>query len=239
MDLINFDAAGPRSLLDFIDSGCAAHASRGNLGAAPSWWLCWMPHRAQWRATARSGRSRRRGNSGAPERLLRRLRERGQDQEADALLDSEVARGTPWALWVQAHRAVRPAGGGRRVARGLLERAANARVGQAVKTVLMERAERAWRGDEADQWAACRRPRLHHAVVELIRSREKAGRLEEAEQLAWKAPAGQRSWALRRLAQDRTGAGHALAAARLRRGLGMGAGHARRTPGKSRRVHRG
>ncbi len=38
-----------------------------------------------------------------------------------------------------------------------------------------------------------------------MQGREKAGLLEEAEQLAWKAPAGQRSWTLRRLAQDRAG----------------------------------
>ena len=37
----------------------------------------------------------RAGNSWALERLLRRLRERGQDHEAQALLDSEVERGTP------------------------------------------------------------------------------------------------------------------------------------------------
>jgi hypothetical protein len=116
-----------------------------------------------------------------------------------------VERGTPWALWVQAHRAVQDENVPDDVRRTLLERAAAARVGQAVRT-LMERAELAGLREEADQWA------LHAAahgyttpLWKLVKGREEAGLGEEAEQLAWRAPAGQRSWTLRRLAQGRAG----------------------------------
>ncbi|MER5905158.1 hypothetical protein ABT150_34610 [Streptomyces mirabilis] len=203
VDLINFEA-GPRSLLDFIDPAVLP------MPPGETWALRQLVALLDATQGAAAGDSALRevaqaGNSWALERLLRRLRERGQDQEADALLDSEVARGTPWALWVQAHRAVHDEQVADDIRRGLLERAANARVGQAVR-VLMERAERAGRGDEADQWALHAAARGYTTPLwELIRSREKAGRLEEAEQLAWKAPAGQRSWTLRSLAQDRTG----------------------------------
>ncbi|NUV62575.1 hypothetical protein [Streptomyces sp. CAI-85] len=91
------------------------------------------------------------------------------------------------------------------VRRTLLERAAQARVGQAVK-MLMERAEQAGRAGEADQWALHAAARGYTTPLwELVRSREEGGQWEEAEQLAWRAPAGQRSWALRRLARERTG----------------------------------
>ncbi|MFD0009010.1 hypothetical protein ACFVJ4_42590 [Streptomyces sp. NPDC127178] len=144
------------------------------------------------------------GNPWALERLLRRLHERGQAQDAEALLESEAARGNPWALWVQAHRAMHDEQVPDEVRRGLLERAAAARVGQAVKT-LMNRAEQAGLTGEADQWA------LHAAaggyttpLWDLVHGREQAGRLEDAEQLAWRAGVGQRSWMLRRLAQRRS-----------------------------------
>jgi hypothetical protein len=205
VDLIDFEA-GPRSLLDLIDPA-ALPMPPGETWALRQ--LVALLDAAQGAAAGDRalGKVARAGNAWALERLLRRLRERGRDQEAVTVLEGEVARDTPWALWVQAHRAVHDAevSDGVRRARALLERAAAARVGQAVR-VLMERAERAGRREEADQWALHASARGYATPLwELVRSREKAGLLEEAEQLAWKAPAGQRSWSLRRLAQDRAG----------------------------------
>jgi hypothetical protein len=110
----------------------------------------------------------------------------------------------PWALWVQAHHALHNEQVSDDVRRTLLERAAAARVGQAVRT-LMERAERAGLAGEADQWALHATARGYTTPLwELVRGREQEGRLGAAEQLAWQAPAGQRSWVLRRLAQRRS-----------------------------------
>jgi hypothetical protein len=145
------------------------------------------------------------GNPWALERLLRRLRERGLAQEAEALLQNEAARDNPWALWVQAHRAVHDEQVADEDCRALLERAAAARVGQAVR-MLMQRAEQSDLTGEADQWALHAAARSYTTPLwELVRGREQVGRPEEAEQLAWRAPDGQRSWMLRRLAQGRAG----------------------------------
>ncbi|MEY2249362.1 hypothetical protein AB8A21_41725, partial [Streptomyces sp. BF23-18] len=55
------------------------------------------------------------------------------------------------------------------------------------------------------QWALHGAARGYTAPLwELVRGREQTGRAEEAERLAWKAPASQRSWTLRRLAQGRS-----------------------------------
>ncbi|MGI3197567.1 hypothetical protein ACRJ4W_00520 [Streptomyces sp. GLT-R25] len=145
------------------------------------------------------------GNAWALEQLLRRLRGRGQMQEAESLLQSEVARANPWALWALAHRALHDEQVPDAVRRVLLERAAAARVRQAVRS-LVERAEQAGLASEADQWALHAAARGYTTPLwELVRGREQEGRLGAAEQLAWQAPASQRSWALRRLAQHRTG----------------------------------
>ncbi|MFC7811137.1 hypothetical protein [Streptomyces olivaceus] len=203
VDLIDFEA-GPRSLLDYLNPAVLP------MPPGETWALRQLVALLDATQGAAAGddalgQVARAGNSWALERLLRRLRERGQDQEAQALLDSEVERGTPWALWVQAHRAVHDGEIPDDVRRALLERAADARVGQAVRT-LMERAEHAERREEADQWALHAAARGYTTPLwTLVQSLEKAGLLEEAEQLAWTAPAGQRSWSLRRLAQDRAG----------------------------------
>ncbi|GAA4145615.1 hypothetical protein GCM10022285_50720 [Streptomyces tunisiensis] len=145
------------------------------------------------------------GNAWALEQLLRRLRERGQAQEAESLLQSEVARANPWALWALAHRSLRDEQVPDAVRRVLLERAAAARGRQAVRA-LVERAEQAGLAGEADQWALHAAARGYATPLwELVRRREQEGRLEAAEQLAWQAPASERSWVLRRLAQHRTG----------------------------------
>ncbi|WP_217213721.1 hypothetical protein [Streptomyces sp. AC550_RSS872] len=144
------------------------------------------------------------GNPWALERLLRRLRERGQVQDAEALLESEASRDNPWALWVQAYRAVHDERAPDEVCHRLLERAAAARVGQAVRA-LMNRAEQAGVTGEADQWALHAAARGYTTPLwDLAHGREQAGRLEDAELLAWRAPVGQRSWLLRRLAQRRS-----------------------------------
>ncbi|MGW6958775.1 AAA family ATPase [Streptomyces chartreusis] len=144
------------------------------------------------------------GNAWALERLLRRLRERGQDQDAEVLLEGEASRGNPWALWIQAHRAMDEGQVADEVCQGLLERAAAAGVGQAV-TALMSRAEHAGLTGEADQWALHAAARGYTTPLwDLVHGREQAGRLEDAEQLAWRAADGQRSWMLRRLAQRRS-----------------------------------
>jgi hypothetical protein len=203
VDLINFEA-GPRSPLDFLDPAVLP-TPPGETWALRQ--LVALLDATQGAAAGDDvlGELAEAGNSWALERLLRRLRERRQDQAADALLNSAVARGTSWALWVQAHRAVHDEDVPDDVRRTLLEGAAAARVGQAVR-VLMGRAEEAGRREEADQWALYAAARGYTTPLwELIRSREKAGRLEEAEQLAWKVPPSQRSWTLRRLAQDRSG----------------------------------
>ncbi|MGW5768646.1 hypothetical protein ACWEVY_05790 [Streptomyces longwoodensis] len=203
VDLIDFEA-GPRSLLDYLNPAVLPMPP-GETWALRQ--LVALLDTAQGAAAGDDalGQVARAGNSWALERLLRRLRERGQDQEAQALLDSEVERGSPWALWVQAHRAVHDGEVPDDVRRALLERAAAARAGQAVRT-LMERAEQAERRAEADQWALHAAARGYTTPLwKLVQDREKAGLPEEAEQLAWKAPAGQRSWTLRRLAQDRAG----------------------------------
>ncbi|WP_430379787.1 hypothetical protein [Streptomyces sp. B1-3] len=203
VDLIDFEA-GPRSLLDHLNPAVLP------MPPGETWALRQLVALLDATQGAEAGDNAlgqvaRAGNSWALERLLRRLRERGQDHEAQVLLDGEVERGTPWALWVQAHRAVHDGEVPDDVRRALLERAANARVGQAVRT-LMERAEQAERREEADQWALHAAARGYTTPLwKLVQGHEKASLPEEAEQLAWKAPAGQRSWTLRRLAQDRAG----------------------------------
>ncbi|MFP8887936.1 hypothetical protein [Streptomyces mangrovi] len=198
VDLINFEA-GPRSLLDSIDPAV--------LPMPPG--ETWALRQLDATQSAAAGDDALRevakaGNCWALERLLRRLRKRGQDQEAQTLLDREVARGNLWALWVRAHRAVHEEVPDD-VLRVLLERAADARVGQAMR-VLMERAEQAGQREEADRWALYAAARGYTTPLwELVRSREKAGLREEAEQLAWMAPADQQSWILHRLAEGRTG----------------------------------
>jgi hypothetical protein len=203
VDLIDFEA-GPRSLLDYLNPAMLPMPP-GETWALRQLVALLDATQGQVAGDDALGQVARAGNSWALERLLRRLRERGQDHEAQALLDGEVERGTPWALWVQAHRAVHDGEVPDDVRRALLERAANARVGQAVRT-LMERAEQAERREEADRWALHAAARGYTTPLwKLVQGREKAGLPEEAEQLAWKAPAGQRSWTLRRLAQDRAG----------------------------------
>ncbi|MET8790489.1 hypothetical protein [Streptomyces pseudogriseolus] len=202
-DFINFEA-GPRSLLDYLNPAVLP------MPPGETWALRQLVAMLDATQGTAAGddplrEAARAGNAWALERLLRRLRERDEEQEAQALLDREVGQGNPWALWVQAHRAVYDERVADDVRRALLERAAQARVGQAVK-MLMERAEQAGRAGEADQWALHAAARGYTTPLwELVRSREQAGREEEAEQLAWRAPAGQRSWALRRLARDRAG----------------------------------
>ncbi|MEU5797353.1 hypothetical protein ABZ800_28080 [Streptomyces sp. NPDC047813] len=203
VDLIDFEA-GPRSLLDYLNPAVLPMPP-GETWALRQLVALLDATQGQAAGDDALGQVARAGNSWALERLLRRLRQRGQDQEAQALLDSEVERGNPWALWVQAHRAVHDENVPDDVRRTLLERAAAARVGQAVR-MLMERAEQAERREEADQWALHAAARGYTTPLwKLVQGREKAGLLEEAEQLAWRAPAGQRSWTLRRLAQDRAG----------------------------------
>ncbi|WP_175411409.1 hypothetical protein [Streptomyces sp. TRM64462] len=203
MDFINFEA-GPRSLLDYVNPAVLP------MPPGETWALRQLVALLDATQGAAAGDDAlgevtRAGNAWALERLLRRLRERNQEQEAQALLDREVGQGTPWALWVQAYRAVHDEQVTDDVRRTLLERAAQARVGQAVK-MLMERAEQTGRAGEADQWALHAAARGYTTPLwELVRSREEGGQWEEAEQLAWRAPAGQRSWALRRLARERTG----------------------------------
>jgi hypothetical protein len=203
VDFINFEA-GPRSLVDYLIPAVLP------MPPGETWALRQLVALLDATQGAAAGDEAlgevaRAGNCWALERLLRRLRERGRNQEAQALLDSEVVRGNPWALWVQTHRAVHDGEVTDDVRRALLERAAAARVGQAVRA-LMERAEQAGRREEADKWALHAAARGYTTPLwKLVQSREKAGLTEEAEQLAWKAPAGQRSWALRRLAQHRAG----------------------------------
>ncbi|SHH28701.1 hypothetical protein, partial [Streptomyces sp. 3214.6] len=203
VDLIDFEA-GPRSLLDYLNAAVLPMPP-GETWALRQLVALLDATQGQAAGDDALGQVARAGNSWALERLLRRLHERGQDHEAQALLDSEVERGTPWALWVQAHRAVHDENVPDDVRRALLERAAAARVGQAVRT-LMERAEQAERREEADQWALHAAARSYTTPLwKLVQGREEAGLGEEAEQLAWRAPAGQRSWTLRRLAQGRAG----------------------------------
>ncbi|MFC8965495.1 hypothetical protein [Streptomyces sp. NPDC057094] len=203
VELIDFEA-GPRSLSDYLTPDVLPMPP-GETWALRQ--LVAMLDRAQGAAAGDRALEEvaRAGNAWALERLLRRLQERGQSRQAQSLLRREVDRATPWALWVQAHRALRDPQAADTVRRALLEQAAAARVGQAVR-VLMERAEHAGLAGEADQWA------LHAAargfdtpLWELVQIREKGGRLDAAEQLAWQAPASQRSWTLRRLAQRRHG----------------------------------
>ncbi|MEU9523227.1 hypothetical protein [Streptomyces sp. NPDC048224] len=203
VDLIDFEA-GPRSLLDYL-TPAVLPMPPGETWALRQLVALLDATQGQVASDDALGQVARAGNSWALERLLRRLRERGQDREAQALLDSEGERGTPWALWVQAHRAVHDGEVPDDVRRTLLERAAAARVGQAVRT-LMERAELAGLREEADQWALHAAARGYTTPLwKLVQGREEAGLGEEAEQLAWRAPAGQRSWTLRRLAQGRAG----------------------------------
>ncbi len=203
VDLIDFEA-GPRSLLDYLNPAVLPMPP-GETWALRQLVALLDATQGQAAGDDALGQVARAGNCWALERLLRRLRERGQDKEAQALLDSEVEWGNPWALWVQAHRAVNDENVPEDVRRTLLERAAAARVGQAVR-MLMERAEQAERREEADQWALHAAARGYTTPLwKLVQGRMKAGLLEEAEQLAWRAPAGQRSWTLRRLAQDRAG----------------------------------
>ncbi|MEU0785354.1 hypothetical protein ABZ341_27710 [Streptomyces sp. NPDC006173] len=203
VDLIDF-VAGPRSLLDHFNPTVLP------MPPGETWALRQLVALLDGTQGALAGDGAlteiaEAGNPWALERLLRRMRERGQDQEAETLLCSEASRANPWALWVQAHRAVHD----EQVLdddRGtLLKRAADARVGQAVR-VLMDRAERAGKAIEADQWALHAAARGYTTPLwELVRGREQDGRLEAAEHLAWQAPAIQRSRTLRRLAQGRTG----------------------------------
>ncbi|MEU6443092.1 hypothetical protein [Streptomyces sp. NPDC047046] len=203
VDLIDFEA-GPRSLLGYLDPAVLPMPP-GETWALRQLVALLDATQGQVAGDDALGQVARGGNPWALERLLRRLRERGQDQEAQALLDGEVERCTPWALWVQAHRAVHDGEVPDGVRRTLLERAAAARVGQAVRA-LMERAELAGLREEADQWALHAAARGYTTPLwKLVQGREEAGLGEEAERLAWRAAAGQRSWALRRLAQGRAG----------------------------------
>ncbi|MFB8168297.1 hypothetical protein ACFC60_10150 [Kitasatospora purpeofusca] len=201
MDLIDFES-GPRSLVDHIDPTVLP------MPPGESWALRQLIALLDNTQGPSAGGAvleelARAGNPWALERWLRRLRERGQAPEADALLDSEASRANPWALWVKAHRALHDAQAPDNLCHALLERAVAGRVGQAVR-VLMNRAEQSGLADEADQWALHAATRGYTAPLwELIRDREKAGRLEAAEQLAWRTPTSQRSWMLRRLAQLR------------------------------------
>ncbi|MEU2956400.1 hypothetical protein [Streptomyces xanthochromogenes] len=201
--LIDFEA-GPRSLLDYLDPAVLP------MPPGETWALRQLVALLDSVQGASAGddalaKVAEAQNPWALEQLLRRLRERGQPQEAEALLQSEASRDTPWALWVQAHRAVHDEQVADDIRRALLERAAAARVGQAVR-VLMNRAEHKGLSGEADQWALHAATRGYTTPLsELVKGREQEGRLDAAEQLAWQAPAGQRSWTLRRLAQRRTG----------------------------------
>ncbi|MFE1300452.1 hypothetical protein ACFW6K_22180 [Streptomyces sp. NPDC058733] len=203
VDLIDFEA-GPRSLVDYLDPAVLP-MPRGETWALRR--LVALLDGTQGAGAGDSvlGEVAQAGNPWALEQLLRRLRRRGQVAEVQALLESEAARGAPWALWVQAHQAVHDTQVSDDVRRRLLERAAVARVGQAVR-VLMERAEQAGRCDEAEQWALHAAARGYTKPLwELVQGREQAGRLAAAEELAWRAPQGERSWMLRRLVQSRTG----------------------------------
>ncbi|MGW0954765.1 hypothetical protein ACWDAO_12515 [Streptomyces sp. NPDC001212] len=203
VELIDFEA-GPRSLLDYLDPAVLP------MPPGETWALRQLVALLDGTQGAAAGDGAlgevaEAGNPWALEQLLRRLRGRGQAREAELLLRREVSRANPWALWVQAHRAVLDERVPDEVCRALLERAAAARVRQAVR-VLMDRAEQAGLVHEAEQWA------LHAAargcmtpLWELVRDREQSGRLEAAERLAWQAPITQRSWILRRLAECRAG----------------------------------
>ncbi|WP_432177125.1 AAA family ATPase [Streptomyces sp. Tue6028] len=203
VDLIDFEA-GPRSLLDHLDPAVLP------MPPGETWALRQLVALLDGTQGALEGdgalaQVAGTGNPWALERLLRRMRERGQVQEAEALLCSEASRANPWALWVQAHRAVHDAQVPDDARRVLLQRAAAARVGQAVR-VLMDQAEQAGQAGEADQWALHASARGYTTPLwELVQGREQHGRLDAAEQLAWQAPARQRSWTLRRLAQRRSG----------------------------------
>lgn len=196
--LIDFEMGG-RSLREYLDPAVLPMAS------GQTWALRQLVALLDGTQGATAGDGALRevaeaGNAWALEQL--RLRERGQRQEAESLLQSEVARANPWALWALAHRALRDEQVPDAVRRVLLERAAAARVRQAVRALV----ERAGLAGAADQWALHAAARGYTTPLwELVRGREQEGWLEAAEQLAWQAPAGQRSWALRRLAQHRTG----------------------------------
>ncbi|GAA4561156.1 hypothetical protein GCM10023097_77060 [Streptomyces collinus] len=201
--LIDFEMGG-RSLREYLDPAVLPMAS------GQTWALRQLVALLDGTQGATAGDGALRevaeaGNAWGLEQLLRRLRERGHTQEAESLLQSEVARANPWALWALAHSALHDEQVPDAVRRVLLERAAAARVRQAVRA-LVERAEQAGLAGEADQWALHAAARGYTTPLwELVRGREQEGRLEAAEQLAWQAPASQRSWALRRLAQHRTG----------------------------------
>lgn len=233
VDLIDFEA-GPRPLRDLVDPAVLP------MPPGKTWALCQLVALLDGTEGSPAGDAVLReladaGNPWALERLLRRLHERGLAQEAEVLLVGEAARDNPWALWVQARRAVHDEQVADKVCRALLERAAAARMGQAVR-MLMQRAEQSGQTGEADQWVLHAAARGYTPPLwELVRSREQVGRLEEAEQLAWRAPDGLRSWMLRRLAQGRA-AEQGVVAAGLRRVLGVSAAPARRTSGRGRRA---
>ncbi|MEY2249148.1 hypothetical protein AB8A21_40570, partial [Streptomyces sp. BF23-18] len=170
MSLIDFEA-GPHSLLDYLDPAVLPMPP-GETWALRQLVVLLDATQGSAAGDAALGEVAGAGNSWALERLLRRLRERGHTPEAQARLDREVERGNPWALWVQAHRAVQDEKVADDVRRVLLERAAAARVGQAVRA-LMERAEEAGRAEEADQWALHGAARGYTAPLwELVRGRE-------------------------------------------------------------------
>ncbi|MBQ0882832.1 hypothetical protein [Streptomyces sp. RT42] len=172
MDLIDFEA-GPRSLVDYLDPAVLP-TPRGETWALRRLVVLLDGTQGVVAGDSVLGEVARAGNPWALEQLLRRLRGRGHVEEAQALLESEAARGAPWALWVQAHQAVHDKQVSDEVRRGLLERAAAARVGQAVR-VLMERAELAGRCDEAEQWALHAAARGYTKPLwELVRGREQA-----------------------------------------------------------------
>lgn len=195
--------AGPRPLTDFID------ASRLPMPAGETWALRELvavldETEGRHAGDAELRRVAEAGNPWALENLIRRLDSRGTGKEGQALLMAKAAEGSPWALWSLAHCARHDGTVSRSAARAVLEEAAAAGVAQAY-AALLEEAEEADLAEEADQWALSAAGGDYvEPLHRLVSAREKAGRLDAAEELAWQAAPHQQSWMLRRLAADRS-----------------------------------
>lgn len=144
------------------------------------------------------------GNRWALEKLIRRLHKRGAGRDGEALLLGKAAEGELWALWSLAHRARHDGSVDRAAARSLLEGAAAAGIAQAY-AAMVEDAEDAGLTEEADQWALrAAAGDYTQPLWNTIRRREKTGRFDAAERLAWHASTSLGTSVVRQLAAKRS-----------------------------------